>query len=976
MDDAPTPTQQAAIDHEKGPALVLAGPGSGKTFILIRRYARLVAAGTQPERILLLTFGRNAAAELRTRLRAQHQIGAVSDGTPTAPDLNYGAFTFHASALGLVRELSNFIALPPHMRTLGGAEKWRLLRDIVRELRPTHLYSPTQPTYELRTIARVISDAKSERVTPGALIEWATRTYEGESPLDALRREKLGEIGRVYAEYMRRGRSDGLFDLDDQILLALELLASEAIRAEVQSRYEYIMVDEYQDTSDAQAELVGAVAGSAVNLMVVADDDQSIYKFRGASRHNVIKFRARYPTCAVYPIAENRRSTPQIVRSSLALMYGRPNREAKDLSPIKPDGTAVNLVFAVDVDSEALAVADRITALQRGGVAYKDVAVLGRKRVHLELIARALRERGIPFHFPGRRDYFKRPVVKAVIALLRAAQEPDDDMLYTRLMELSPYQVGTARFGLLKEARELGVPIRTLVGRARELGLSPVEAERFARLASDVGQLALMKDAESPLEVLQTAYERSRYAGLLDESDELRQLDGYALLRKLTDLIWEYVGETPDASLGQCLDHLSLLEETEEEDDVPEPAVARDAVRLGTIHGAKGLEYPHVFVVELMERELPVRERAESLELPEQLVYRDESLPEDPHEEEERRLFYVAMTRAMSSLTISYARSRGWRTWDPSPFLLPLRNHPDVSEQRAPPARLRPPERAETVPFAVRIDAFNFTMLESFRRCPRQFAFGYYYRLPPGPSAGAVLGRLVHETLYQAAKLRRHGEAIDGARVVSIYDDIWTNTRFDKHRFGSLRSAGREMVRRYAESEAWRTGRFDLVEERFAGLRIGGHMFEGKIDRFDAATASERGVLIDYKTGRPKLLDQLVFDDRLQLIIYREAVRRRADAAEFDLELHYLEDGSVLRVPLTPEQIDKSLYAAGKTSDEIVQAMASRDFPARPSAWACPSCPYRPVCDEGQSALETLNSVLVARAPVSATTMPDDEIPF
>lgn len=766
-DDAPTPTQQAAIDHETGPALVLAGPGSGKTFILIRRYTRLVSAGMQPERILLLTFGRNAAAELRTRLRTHHQIGAAAEGTPATTDVNYGAFTFHAFALGLVREFSNLIGLPPQMRILGTAEKWRLLRDIVHEARPAHLYSPTQPTYELRTIARVISDAKSERVAPGALIEWAAHGHDGESPLDALRRAKLGEIGRVYAEYVRRGRSEGLFDLDDQIILALELLGNDAIRAEVQSRYDHTMVDEYQDTSDAQAELVGAIAGPAANLMVVADDDQSIYKFRGASRHNVIKFRARYRTCAVYPIAENRRSTPQIVRASVALMNGRPHRETKDLSPIKPDGAAVNLVFAPDVDSEALLVADRISALQRGGAAYKDVAVLGRKRVHLELIARALRERGIPFHFPGRRDYFKRPVMKAVMALLRAAQEPDDDMLYPRLMELSPYQVGTARFGLLKEARELGVPIRTLIGRATELGMSDVEAERFARLAADVEQLALMKDAESPLEVLQTAYERSRYVGLIDETDDLRQMDGYALLRKLTDLIWEHVGENPDASLSDCLDHLSLLEETEEEDDVPEPAVDRDAVRLSTIHGAKGLEFPHVFVVELMEWELPMRERAESLELPEQLVYRDESLPDDPHEEEERRLFYVAMTRAMSSLTVSYARSRGWRTWDPSPFLLPLRNHSDVSEQRAPTTRLRPPERAEAVPFTVTIDAFNFTMLESFRRCPRQFAFRYYYRLPPAPSAGALLGRLVHETLYQAAKLRRSGDAVDEARVAS-----------------------------------------------------------------------------------------------------------------------------------------------------------------------------------------------------------------
>jgi DNA helicase-2/ATP-dependent DNA helicase PcrA len=975
VNEAPTESQQRAIEHQNGPALVLAGPGSGKTFVLIHRYARLVRARVRPERILLLTFGHNAAAQLRDRMREAH-LAMAAAGETSVVDPEYGAFTFHAFAMGLVREFAGLVGLASRPRTLGTADKLRLLQDIVSDLRPRHYSSPALPNHELKTIADVISDAKEERVRPAALAEWAARSHVGETPIGALKREKLGDIASIYAEYVRRGREQGLFDLDDQILLALELLDHEAVRSEVQSRYESLMVDEYQDTSDAQAELVAAVAGSGANVLVVADDDQSIYKFRGASRHNVIKFRARYPGCAVYPIKENRRSTPQIVRASLALMEGRPHREAKELEPIKPDGERVRLTLAPDTDSEALAVADRIIAMRAEGLGeYRDFAVLGRKRAHLDLVARGLRQRNVPFHFPGKRDFFRQPVVKAARALLRLAVDPDDDALYARLMETAAYRVGPSRFRLLREARELDVQVRTLVSRGAELGLSTDEQVRFERLVADVEALGLMKDGEGHLEVIQSAYERSRYLGLVDYADELRALDGFALLRKLTELAWRFVGEQPDATLEDCVAHLDLLEETEDEDDLPAPTVDRNAVRLSTIHGAKGLEFPHVFIVQLMNGELPMREISDSLELPDDLVYRDEALPDDPHEEEERRLFYVALTRGMRSVTVTHALRRDWRRFEDSKFLDPLKVHPDVDLQPAPAARLTPPAPAEPVPFDFQLDDFNFTMVETFRTCPRRFAYRYYYRLPPRPSAEALLGRLVHETLYQGAQLRRQGEPVDGDRLAAIYDDLWESNRFDKRRFARLREGGRAMVATYGESPAWREARLGLIEHEFKGLQVRGHTFRGKIDRVDAPDEEhERPTLIDYKTGKPKLLEQLRFDDKLQLALYHEAARRPTGAARLDLELHYVHSGTVLRVPLTDDDIGKALYAAGKTCDEVQQAVASRSFPAQPSRWACGTCAYRPVCDEGQ---QLMDAPMAPVGPVIvAAAADDDDLPF
>lgn len=975
VNEAPTESQRRAIDHGLGPALVLAGPGSGKTFVLIHRYARLLRARVRPERVLLLTFGHNAAAQLRERMREAHlAMAAAGETTVTEPE--YGAFTFHAFALGLVREFAGLVGLPARPRTLGNAEKWRLLQQIISDLRPRHYYAPAHPTYELKTISSVIKDAKEERVRPEALAEWAARSHEGETPIGVLKREKLGDIAAIYAEYVKRGREQGLFDLDDQILLALELLEHDAVRTEVQSRYESVMVDEYQDTSDAQAELVATVAGPAANVLVVADDDQSIYKFRGASRHNVIKFRTRYPGCAVYAIKENRRSTPQIIRASLAVMEGRPHREPKELEPIRPDGLPVTLTLAPDTDSEALAVADKIKAMRAEGLGeYRDFAVLASKRAHLDLVARALRQRNVPFDFPGKREFFRQPVVKAALALLRLAVDPDDDLLYARLMETETYRVGPARFSLMREARELDAPVRTLAPRCAELGLSPEEQARFTRLTFDVEALGLLKDSEGPLEVIQSAYERSRYLGLVDAADELRAIEGYAMLRKLTELAWRYVGDEPDASLADCIAHLNLLEETEDEDRLPAPLVDRDAVRLSTIHGAKGLEFPHVFVVQLMNGELPGREFSDNLELPDELVYREEALPEDPHEEEQRRLFYVALTRAMNSVTVTYSLRRDWRPLEASKFLDPLKIHPDVVPKPAPAARLTAPAPVEPVPFDFVLGDFNFTMVETFRACPRQFAYRYYYRLPPRPSAQALLGRLVHETLYQGAQLRRRGEAVDGDRLAAIYDELWETNRFDKRRFASLREEGRAMLATYGESTAWRDATFGLVEYEFPGLQVRGHLFRGKIDRVDASEGeSGRPTLIDYKTGKPKLLEQLRAGDKLQLALYHEAAIGPTGAAHLDIELHYLKDGSVVRVPLTDDEIGRSLYGASKTCDEILQALNTREFPTKPSPWACGTCAYRPVCDEGQQLIDT--PAPAAEPAAVATTLDDDEIPF
>lgn len=948
----PTASQRAAVNHGLGPALVLAGPGSGKTTVLIWRYERLVREErVVPERILLLTFGRNAAAQLRAKMR---QTSLAATGSPEGTEPTYEAFTFHAFAMQLVREFGSFIGLPSRTRALArAADKWRILEGIVRQLKRPHLYAPDGAGVDLGQVAKVIEDAKKERVSANQLATWAAESHPGETALARRKRETLGEIADVYREYVARNRAKGEFDFDDYVLLALELLEIPEVREEVQRRYDHVMVDEYQDTSAAQAQLAERVAGAKANLLVVADDDQSIYKFRGASRHNVLRFQRQFPGCIVYPLLENRRSTPQIVRASLAVMAERPNREQKTLAPVRPDGYAVRLLSATDLDSESLAVADQIA---RGhgppnGIPFGNFAILARTRGHLARYGRALRERGIPFTFPGSRDYFRQPEVKDAIALLRVARDPDDDIAVLRLLNMPRYEVGRSRFALAREARESGSAIRSLAPRIGNFGLDAGETNRFEVLVSDIEALALLQSSADATEVLHEALERSRYVGLLDAPPG-RQHQGSAVIRKLVRLVEEFCVDADDPGLEAALDYLQLLERTDDEEDVPAAFITLDAVRLNTVHAAKGLEFPHVFVVELMRDQFPLRERRDELELPTDLVYQEEDLPPDPHDDEERRLFYVGMTRAQDTLTISYSARYFEQDVLPSPFLDPLYGHADARRRPATPAHLSEPEPAEEVPYTFELNDLSYSHLEAFHRCPRRFAYAYYYRYPVRPQAAPLLGQLVHDALFQGGVRKRRGEDIGGDALADVFDEIWEHSSFDKRRFADLREHGRTMLRRYGDSPAWRDARPAHIEQRFDGLRIGDHTFSGQLDRLDApAEADGTYRLVDYKTGRPKLPEQLDFDDRLQLALYARAAETLSGPGPLEVELHFLQDSSVVPVMLDDRTIRHSLAGAQARAAEIRLALTTLQFPPKPSRFNCTPCVYRGVCDEGRIAV-------------------------
>ncbi len=351
--------QQEVVEHGDGPCLVLAGPGSGKTRVIVERFLRLVDGGTGAEEQLVLTYTRKAADEMR--LRAEQAHGTFSGDAPLT--------NYHSFAHGLVRAWGWLAGISPVFRIADAAERWLHVEAVLDQLRPRTLWNPLRPHDLMDPLLAVIGYAKQELVTPEAYAEWALRRREScTDPAERLLLERHAEVAAVYERLDDRYRRLGVFDHDDCILYAERLLREQpAVQHAVAQRIRFVMVDEYQDTNYAQAKLVEALTQGHRNILVVADDDQSIYKFRGASRANLDRFTREFPDHRSIVLTRNYRSTPQIVNASRQVIAGATpaTRIAKQLVAARGDGPAVAVWAAADGHDEATAVARSLPADDR-----------------------------------------------------------------------------------------------------------------------------------------------------------------------------------------------------------------------------------------------------------------------------------------------------------------------------------------------------------------------------------------------------------------------------------------------------------------------------------------------------------------------------------------------------------------------------------------------------------------------------------
>jgi DNA helicase-2/ATP-dependent DNA helicase PcrA len=938
------PDQQAAVAHRAGPCLVLAGPGSGKTRVIVERFLALTEEGIAPSAQLVLTYTRKAAAEMRSRAEAAHGPFA---GEP--PLSNY-----HSFAGRVVREWGWLAGISPVFRIADDAERWLHLESVLGELRPRTLWNPLRPHDLVDSILDVIGKAKQELVTPERYARWAAeRLAATEDAADRALLERQEEIAAVYAALDERYLRCAVLDHDDTILRAEQLLREhDAPRRAVCDVVEHVMVDEYQDTNYAQARLVETLVGSHRNILVVADDDQAIYKFRGASLANLDRFSQTYPGHARVTLTHNYRSTAHIVAAASAVIGAADpaSRIAKALVAERGSGVAVELWEAADERSEVLGIASECRLLIDSGVHAADIAWLFRRHADMRSAVGALREVGVPYQVQGGRGFFTQPEIKDLLALLGAAADPADSQAVLRCLQLPSWRVSNrGRLALVQLCAGSETPLPELLREPGAGGLDQHDGDGASRCIADLDALHATSAREDVREIFYDALQRSDFLGILDQQDELARMQMGANLNKFGELLETFADWSDDHRLATALHYLEVLRNSRNADELAAIESVDDGVVLLTAHSAKGLEWPVVILSNCIESRWPGRARLSpsALTLPGALVP-ELPPPKEAVIDEERRLFYVAATRARDRLVLSRARRypRSFRDEALSPFLAAVATTDGVRSREVPtavPLHPRSP-RAAGRPSGERLGV-GVSDIRVFKQCPRRFEYRRRYHMPARDSLQSWYGTLIHSVLQNAAMRRLAGEAVDEERVAQIWNDAWSVSRGPKGSHPELRQLGEQQLRRYVGGGAWRDASIAAVEESFS-LALDHGDVHGRWDRIDARPGGHVTV-VDYKTGPPRDEDRLRSD--IQVRAYAVAASRRDRTDDAAVELHHLQTGEVTRVAFTREQLDTSYRFLSVTARDLATAWRDGNFPPQPSAWNCPRCEYRTVCDEGRS---------------------------
>ena len=647
MSDGLNPEQQAAVNTLRGPLLVLAGAGSGKTRVVTFRIANLIRNGTSPERILAVTFTNKAAAEMQERL------GKLLGKLKERPQIS----TFHSHCVRVLRR---------HIRRLGYPEKFAI-------------YDRGDQESLARGVLREIK-VPGELLRPGDLINqisrWKTLSLRPAEAAKAASTDKEHLAAMGYRRYQKSLKMAGAVDFDDLLLCTEELFQNfPDVRRDEAGRFDHLLVDEYQDTNGSQYRIVKAIAGEHRNLCVVGDDDQSIYGWRGAEVQHILGFRRDWPDATVVRLEWNYRSTAASLETATRLIAFNKTRHDKVLRPARAGGDKPRILqFNNETDEAKETILDIQRRLQSRELEPRDIAILFRTNEQPRAFETELRKAKLPYVLLGSMSFFDRKEVKDILAYARVLESPQDEVSLLRIINTPPRGIGDKTVEtLLKEAVKRGQPIWDVLTGNSPPALPPTAVEAVRRLVQLIERYRASLQTKIPLAQLvrqliaDIAYE-AELRRIYPDPSELESR--WAAVEEVVNALAAYEQAKPEPTLGGFLDEVTLGER--EFGDSKEKQLAANSIALMTLHSAKGLEFPHVYMVGMEEGILP-HHRTLKAEGGEEV-------------DEERRLCYVGITRAQERLTLSLALTRmKWgkpRDTQPSRFLFEIIGQAD-NPQRA-----------------------------------------------------------------------------------------------------------------------------------------------------------------------------------------------------------------------------------------------------------------------------------------------------
>lgn len=973
--------QLKAVTTAKGPLLIIAGAGTGKTAVIARRIAYIIEKKlAKPSEILALTFTDKAAAEMEERVDISVPYGFIDTWIAT----------FHAFGDRILRDNAIDLGLTPDFKVLSTPQQVLFFQQNLFSFDLDYYRPLSNPNKFVYAILSFLSRLKDENISTREFELFAvSHERKAKTEEDKIEAKKYLELSHVYNQYERAKVKAGFLDFGDQVVKAIELFKKRPrILKDYQQKFKYILVDEYQDTNYAQNELVKLLASAHGNICVVGDDDQSIYRFRGAAISNIMDFKKTYIKAQQVVLTQNYRSTQHILDSAYKLIrHNDPdrlevqNKIDKKLRAATGSGFAPKEIFADTISQEADCVAEEIEKLiaknrtltaslksksikaGKHKYSYRDFAILVRANSQADHFLRALNMKGIPHKFVGSSGLYQQEEVSLLIAALTAITNFEDSLnlfslATSEIYEVPPVDIIKLTSYAKRKNRSLFYIAKNLDNiESEDLKISSESRAAIDKLMEDINFEIEFAKKQNTGRVLYDFLKRTGYITKLERKGGIEGQIKIQNIAKFFEKVKEFENIANIKNVLQFIDYLEAIRAAGDDPATIEFDPDLDAVNVMTVHAAKGLEFPVVFMVNLVSDRFPTRSRKEAIELPQEVI--KETLPEgDWHMQEERRLFYVGMTRAKDLLYFTWSRDVGGsRAKKLSPFVLEALDKPksdatlaslsakEKIEKFAP----IPPRATQQVFFDVDVLKLTQGSIDDYLTCAYKYRYIHLLKIPILRHHAIAYGAALHAAVAAFLNSKKQDKPMNLNQVLEVFERVWDSEGFLTIEHEEKRKAqGKQALESFWRRESKSTDMPTLIESKFS-FSLKEVTIVGRFDRVDIKQGSKI-TIIDYKSSENIDEERAIAQakESTQLGIYALYYWKRHKILPEKVALHFLETGLEAGYSPTKKDLEKVENLILETADNIRRDTKNNSFVANPKYFgrepACTYCAYNSIC--------------------------------
>ena len=937
------PSQLKAIKHKKGPLLIIAGAGTGKTTVITEKIKYLIdKKKVKPQQILALTFTEKAANEMLERLDVVMPLGYEEPWI----------MTFHSFCERILREEGLEIGLSTDYKIINQTNQWILVKKHLFDLGLKYYLPLGNPTKFIGALLKFFSRLQDEDITPEDFIKFTSKNHPsaGGPETSKEEKEKYQELAKAYKKYQEIKIKESFLDFGDLITWCLRLFRKRtSILHKYRQQFKYVLVDEFQDTNFAQLKLVKLLAPSIQkpNLVVVGDDDQAVYRFRGAAVSNILDFKKHYPKSKEVVLTQNYRSGQKLLNTAYQLIINNNpdrlevklgvNKKLKAQRGISLPMPLICQLGALEDEADFVVKKIKDLVLQKN-YSPKDFAILARANNHLDSFVSALKRAGIPYQLLGNRGLFDQDEIRDLIFFTKAVVDASDSINFFQMMHNPVFAITPAKLlECLSQSRAVKKSLWEIIQEKSK------NDEKLLLIVNLIKKTIKKTPSQPVSKILFDFIQETGYIKQFIKQESLENQLKIQNINLFFQKIKTFEADNKKSGLVQFVDWLDLMIEAGEN-----PAQAQfediDTVSLMTVHSAKGLEFPVVFVVNCVGDRFPTRRRGDPIKVPENIT--KENLPQgNSHLQEERRLFYVACTRARDYLFLTLGKDYGGaREKKPSIFLKEIKL--SISKPAQSSTQLSfltgiqsiPTKPKKVIDSELQMQFVSFSQIDTFLTCPLKYKYRYILRVPSRPHHALTFGVTIHTTLNDFHLFETKGQPKDLKGLIGLYKHHFDETGYEseKHKKKRFKEGKRFLKEYFTVHKKQFPGKPFLLEKSF-NIKIGEIPLYGKIDRIDET--KEGYELIDYKTGTQK--DQKYVDKDRQLTIYAMAAKYALGITPQKLSLYFIEKNIKVSTKRNEEDLIKEMNNIQKTITDIKKSK----FPAKANyPFPCNYCEYSLIC--------------------------------